>query len=705
MQKSFKILSVSSLTLFFIVVNSIFLPKTNLAQQLVWHHLGGPMGGCIGDMDLNSQGHIYAGVYTNVFTGQTYEGIYKSTDSGESWFRLENTVDQFEVYAVYVNRWDHIFVGTNYRDRLYRSTDDGETWEIINNGYNTAECWAIGENKDGGVMFAGDGQFGKLYRSTNYGNNWELSASLPVLSFAVDSSNNVYCGTFIGLYKTTNDGLNWNQVEFNNMPVNTILVGTNDAIFCGTGYYSNGQGVFYSADTGNTWTNIGLSDKIVLSLAFTSYGSLLAGTSIDGVFETTDMGTTWVQHNKGLFNKQVFRLKVNSSDDIFVGSESEGIFRSIDSGNSFKQIGLPISGVYNIDFMGDSLILAGTVSGVQKYDRKTRKWENIGQHAVLAVETDEEGNILAATNGGGLFQSSDLGITWVNICQTPFILNVKKINETILAATDTGLIRSTNNGSTWEYTTVRSGVENCAIEVNNNGDIWGTGLRNLYKSTNGGFTFDSVYIIDYRYIDRNNLFVNDSIIVFGENMAGSGIFYSTDYGDSWENKYFHRTLNCVNGNENYIIAGTYKDIIYTIDNYSTLDSIPYPEKFYGYVKEIEFDKNGQLFFGTSSNGLYEMDFIVSVEEDNPLITDFVLYPLYPNPFNSTVTIRYNLPVSSDLKITLYNTLGEKLKSLELFRQKGINEERISFDNLAGGIYLIAIEGEDFFAVQKAAFIK
>jgi len=82
-----------------------------------------------------------------------------------------------------------------------------------------------------------------------------------------------------------------------------------------------------------------------------------------------------------------------------------------------------------------------------------------------------------------------------------------------------------------------------------------------------------------------------------------------------------------------------------------------------------------------------------------------LYPLYPNPFNSTVTIKYNLPFDSDIKITIYNVLGEKIKSVEIFRKKGINLERISFDNLAGGIYLIAMEGKDFFAVQKAAYVK
>ncbi len=690
----------------FVFIFSLFFCISINSQQFIWHQLGGPMGGTVGDMAINSKDDIYVGVYSNIFD-QLYEGIYKSTDNGNTWKKFENTVDQFEVYSIYINRKDDIFVGTNYRDRLYRSTDEGGNWEVINNGYNTSECWAIGENKGGTVMFAGDGQFGRLYRSTNYGDSWELSDNLPVLAFAADSSNNVYCGTFIGLYKSTDDGLNWNRIGFNNVAVNTILIGENDTIYCGTGYYDydDRQGVFYSPDTGKTWINIGLEDKVVLSLAFTSYGSLLAGTSMDGVFETFDKGKSWVQHKTRLYEKQAFRLKVNSNDDIFIGSEREGVFRSTDKGESFEEVGLPISGIYNIDFLGDSLIIAGTVSGVQKYNRITNEWKNIGLAFVLAVETDSVGNIYAATNGEGLYQSSDLGESWVQICQTPYVLNVKKINGTILAATDTGLIRSTNDGSTWEYTPVRCGVDNNAIEVNNNGDVWAAGRRHLYKSTDDGLTFDSTDALIFRYADRNNLYVNDSLIFVGDLLVGNGILYSTDYSISWQNKFKYRGTFSVGGNENYVIYGTPHDFLYTLDKGLTWDSIPYPEKFYGYVKEIEFDKNRQLFFGTSSQGLYNIDFIVNVDEKPPVVNNFILYPLYPNPFNSTVTVKYKLPVSSNIKIKLYNTLGEKIKSLEILGKKGINLERISFDNLASGIYFIAIEEKDFFAAQKAVFIK
>lgn len=689
----------------FVSLLLLSIPNFTPAQELVWHQLGGPMGGVVGDMAINSKGDIYVGVYTNLFN-QIYEGIYRSTDKGETWKKFENTVDQFEVYSIYINRKDDIFVGTNYRDRLYLSTNNGETWEVINDGYNTAECWAIGENKDGSVMFAGDGQFGKLYRSTNSGDNWELSANLPVLAFAADSSNNVYCGTFIGLYKSTDDGLTWDTTGLTSIPVNAMLINDTGGIVCGTGYYSGGQGVFYSSDTGKTWTSIGLSDKNVMSLAFTSYGSLLAGVNEGGIYETTDMGINWVEHNNGLYEKQAFRLKVNSNDDIFIGSEAEGVFRSTDKGESFKEVGLPISGVYNIDFIGDSLIIAGTVSGVQKYNRITKEWKNIGLAFVLAVGTDAEGNILAGTNGEGLFQSSDMGENWINICKTPYILNVKKIDKTILAATDTGLIRSTNDGNNWEYTPVKCGVDNNAIEVNNYGDVWAVGyLGKLYNSTNSGLSFNLVDSIGFIYVDRNNLYVNDSLIFFGEIVTKSNIVYSVDYGITWQKKYAYNGSNSVGGKDNYIFCSRPHDLLYTKDIGSTWDSIPYPQKFYGYVKEIEFDNKGQMFFGTSSQGLYEMNFVVGVNEDFPSVKDFTLYPLYPNPFNPTVTVEYNLPADLKIKITIYNVLGEVIKSLELFGQKGINLERISFDNLAGGIYLVAIEGKDIFAVQKAAFVK
>lgn len=289
-----------------------------------------------------------------------------------------------------------------FHGRIYRSTDNGVTWENKRNGYNTGECWAFGQSKDG-VLFAGDGQYAKLYRSTDYGDNWEFSANLRPLVFATDSNNVVYVGTHGGLFATTDNGLTWAQNNFfSNIPVSSILIDSANNIYCGTGYYNNGNGVFYSTDGGQNWTQLGLAGKIVLSLAFDSQGNLYAGTKEDGLFRTTDFGKSWTQHKNGLYRKQVFRLKLNEQDDIFIGSENEGVFRSTNFGESFEHIGLPISNVKNIVFSGDSLIFVSTPSGVQKYNRKNKKWTNIGLHNVKAISITPSNYLFAATFDKGL---------------------------------------------------------------------------------------------------------------------------------------------------------------------------------------------------------------------------------------------------------------------------------------------------------------
>lgn len=261
------------------------------------------MGGAIGDIAFNSKGHIYAGTYSSLF--YYYAGLYKSTDNGETWNKIESLPFNIEVYSLFVNKDDHIFVGTRGQGVIYRSTDDGETWEIKASGFTSPQCWAFGQNKQGNVLMAGEAWLGRTYLSTNNGDSWELVASISGISFAVDSLNNIYCGTFNGLYKSTDNGLTFNPTGLMNLPVNAILIDSQERVICGSGYYTNGQGVFYSNDYGSTWTNIGLAGQIIYSLAFTSYGSLLAGSGTNGVYETSDMGGSWVQHSSGLYKKRM----------------------------------------------------------------------------------------------------------------------------------------------------------------------------------------------------------------------------------------------------------------------------------------------------------------------------------------------------------------------------------------------------------------
>lgn len=95
--------------------------------------------------------------------------------------------------------------------------------------------------------------------------------------------------------------------------------------------------------------------------------------------------------------------------------------------------------------------------------------------------------------------------------------------------------------------------------------------------------------------------------------------------------------------------------------------------------------------------------------DQPLFgipSVFELYQNYPNPFNPTTTIKYDLPVASNVKIEVYNLLGQKLVSL-VDEEKPAGKYAVNFEgfNLASGVYFYSIETDQFTKVKRMLLTK
>jgi len=71
---------------------------------------------------------------------------------------------------------------------------------------------------------------------------------------------------------------------------------------------------------------------------------------------------------------------------------------------------------------------------------------------------------------------------------------------------------------------------------------------------------------------------------------------------------------------------------------------------------------------------------------------FTLQQNYPNPFNPTTVIRYQLAVGSNVKLVLYNTLGEKVATL-VNKHQAAGSHAVTFNaaNLPSGLYMYKLQ--------------
>jgi hypothetical protein len=84
----------------------------------------------------------------------------------------------------------------------------------------------------------------------------------------------------------------------------------------------------------------------------------------------------------------------------------------------------------------------------------------------------------------------------------------------------------------------------------------------------------------------------------------------------------------------------------------------------------------------------------SVEVDIPLPRAFSLSQNYPNPFNPSTTIRYALPKRSQVKIQIFNMLGQLVTNLVNNEQAAGYQSVIWNAAVAGGMYFYRIEAVD-----------
>lgn len=99
--------------------------------------------------------------------------------------------------------------------------------------------------------------------------------------------------------------------------------------------------------------------------------------------------------------------------------------------------------------------------------------------------------------------------------------------------------------------------------------------------------------------------------------------------------------------------------------------------------------------------------IVNVAEAAARGSDrFWLSECYPNPFNPSTTIKYELPKSSTVRLSVYDILGREVSVLVNERKEaGVHEVRIDGTGLSSGVYFYRMTAGDYVATKKLLILK
>jgi hypothetical protein len=103
------------------------------------------------------------------------------------------------------------------------------------------------------------------------------------------------------------------------------------------------------------------------------------------------------------------------------------------------------------------------------------------------------------------------------------------------------------------------------------------------------------------------------------------------------------------------------------------------------------------------------DFLAIDVEGVP--NEFTLHENYPNPFNPTTTLRFDIPEVSDITLTIYNMLGQKIKTFNLqstpagYHSVKWNATNDYGDPVGAGVYLYQLQTKDFVKTRKMVLLK
>jgi hypothetical protein len=122
---------------------------------------------------------------------------------------------------------------------------------------------------------------------------------------------------------------------------------------------------------------------------------------------------------------------------------------------------------------------------------------------------------------------------------------------------------------------------------------------------------------------------------------------------------------------------------------------------------LSIDKNGD---GTIDTTVTPNDFVVtgvgSEKQVRPIPTSYNLRDAYPNPFNPSTTMRFDLPYVTHTRLQIFDMLGRVIATLvDETKQAGSYEVTWNASNISSGVYFYRLQAGSFVETKKLLLIR
>lgn len=441
----------------------------------------------IGEFDVFDQdpNKLYASA-TNPTTS-THE-LFRSLDGGNSWTEISMTPFFIDCIQISPTDFNLIYAGSADLTAsggygFLKSTDGGNNWTSTTTGWGIiSTIYKITLHPDNQSIIYAYGGGSSLMKSTNAGLSWtNIISNLSdnyVYFIQFDAQKNLYVSTGGNIYKTIN--------EIDYQPISGDLVNTDVFQICmhptnpGIIYVSTTGGVLKSIDGGQSWVqkSKGIYDTDDFSLGINpqSPNTLFAGSYRGLVYRTTDGGENWLEKTNGLptlsgnsVNDFIFHPQnVNS---VFASTSSSKTFNSTNSGDSWVEYKINNNTesirLLDISLSSNNVWYAYNATGRKLYRSSDYGLNWIVKKTLLYLYSifidannpdilyaDQFYTDQSLNTNHNISKSTDGGVTWNIIYPNIYIRDIYSIpgNPNILYASTwgSGVLKSTNGGSTWD---------------------------------------------------------------------------------------------------------------------------------------------------------------------------------------------------------------------------------------------------------------